>query len=74
MPQAASATINPASESRVAVLLPLPLPGPYDYALLPGTTAKRGTLVRAPLSGRELIGVVWGKAEGGVAASKLRNA
>ncbi len=61
-----------APESRVAVLLPLPLPGPYDYALSPGTAAKRGTLVRAPLGGRELIGVVWDKGEGAVESAKLR--
>ena len=61
-----------APESRVAVVLPLPLPGPYDYALSPGTAAKRGTLVRAPLGGRELIGVVWDKGEGAVESAKLR--
>ena len=63
-----------APESRVAILLPLPLPGPYDYALSPGAAAKRGTLVRAPLGGRELIGVVWGKGEGAVESAKLRTA
>lgn len=74
MESAAPATIHPASGARAAILLPLPLPGPYDYALGAGVAAKRGTLVRAPLGGRALIGVVWGKAEGGVDAAKLRTA
>jgi primosomal protein N' (replication factor Y) len=57
---------------RAGVLLPLPLPAPYDYALPDGVTAKRGLVVRAPLGGRELIGVVWGSEQGGVAEEKLR--
>ena len=71
---AASTTVSSAEPARAAVLLPLPLPGPYDYALPEGVSARRGTLVRAPLGGRELTGVVWGKAEGNVAPDKLRSA
>ena len=59
-------------EARAAVLLPLPLPAPYDYALPAGIVPKRGMLVRAPLGTRELVGVVWGKPQGGVAQEKLR--
>jgi primosomal protein N' (replication factor Y) (superfamily II helicase) len=59
-------------ERRAAVLLPLPLPQAYDYRLPEGMAPKRGLLVRAPLGARALIGVVWGTAEGGVAAEKLR--
>jgi len=59
---------------RAAVLLPLPLSGPYDYAVEAPGTPVRGRIVRAPLSGRELVGVVWGKAVGGVADEKLRTA
>jgi primosomal protein N' (replication factor Y) len=58
---------------RTAVLLPLPLSGAYDYAVH-GTRPERGTLVRAPLGSRELLGVVWGKAEGQVQQDKLRTA
>ena len=68
----ASIAVPSAVESRAAVLLPLPLPQAYDYRLPAGVVPKRGILVRAPLGARELIGVVWGKAEGGVAAEKLR--
>ncbi len=56
---------------RAAVLLPLPLAGAYDYALA-GAEPQRGLVVRAPLGKREMLGVVWGAAEGGVAEAKLR--
>ncbi|MGQ0740777.1 MAG: primosomal protein N' [Alphaproteobacteria bacterium] len=59
--------------ARVSVLLPLPLTGPYDYALPKGVVPARGALVRAPLGKRELVGVVWGAPEG-VAEKKLREA
>src|SRR6185312_6046355 len=59
--------------ARAAVLLPLPLKGAYDYALGCGSVP-RGTLVVAPLGGRETLGVVWGDAEGGVDVAKLKEA
>ena len=45
---------------RVKILLPLPFAGPLDYSL-PVNMAKpvAGSLVRVPLSGRKVIGVVW---------------
>jgi primosomal protein N' (replication factor Y) len=61
-----------AAHQRAAVLLPLPLAGAYDYAVAGALT--RGALVRAPLGKRELLGVVWGKAEGNVPPEKLREA
>ncbi len=60
--------------ARAAVALPLPLTGPYDYALPKDAGAQRGTLVRAPLGKRELVGAVWGAAQGAVAEKKLRQA
>ncbi|HYK80971.1 MAG TPA: primosomal protein N' [Micropepsaceae bacterium] len=72
MQPAASITVSHPVEAHAAVLLPLPLPAPYDYALPAGIVPKRGMLVRAPLGSRELIGVVWGKPQGGVALEKLR--
>ena len=57
---------------RVAVLLPLPLAGAYDYLLPEGAVAARGTFVRAPLGKREVLGVVWGEGTGEVAPEKLR--
>ncbi|GAB4237599.1 MAG: primosomal protein N' [Kiloniellaceae bacterium] len=48
---------------RVAVLLPLPLTGPYDYLLPPELAAARpveaGSIVRVPLGQREVVGVIW---------------
>jgi primosomal protein N' (replication factor Y) (superfamily II helicase) len=57
---------------RAAVLLPLPLVGAYDYLLPEGSTLARGSFVRAPLGKREVLGVVWGAATGGIAPEKLR--
>jgi primosomal protein N' (replication factor Y) (superfamily II helicase) len=56
------------------VLLPLPLSGAYDYAVAANGPVARGTLVRAPLGKRDLLGVVWGRAEGAVESEKLRTA
>jgi primosomal protein N' (replication factor Y) len=61
-------------DSRVAVLLPLPLSGAYDYAVAANQPVARGSLVRAPLGKRDLLGVVWGRAEGAVTGDKLRTA
>src|SRR5215469_7754934 len=59
---------------RAGVLLPRPLKGPYDYKLPKGCNAPRGTLVAAPLGTGEILGVVWGKAEGSVGDNRLREA
>lgn len=56
----------------VGVLLPLPLAGAYDYKLPPGANAARGAIVAAPLGNREVLGVVWGKAEGTVGDNRLK--
>jgi primosomal protein N' (replication factor Y) len=52
----------------------LPLAGAYDYSLPQGCGAARGTLVAAPLGKREKLGVVWGPAQGSVAAHRLKEA
>ena len=68
--------VTPAG-ARVKLLLPVPLAGPLDYRL-PDDMAMpaAGTIVRAPLSGRSVVGVVWdGKTcEGGkkLAYAKLK--
>ena len=59
---------------RAGVLLPLPLAGAYDYKLPRGVAARRGLVVTAPLGPRESLGVVWGKAQGGVGDNRLRQA
>src|SRR4051812_34522842 len=55
---------------RAGVLLPLPLAGAYDYKL--ETALPRGSLVIAPLGSREVMGVVWGAAEGTVGDNRLK--
>src|SRR6202012_2261773 len=58
----------------VGVLLPLPLAGAYDYKLPAGCNAGRGALVAAPLGNREMLGAVWGRAEGTVGDNRLKGA
>src|SRR6185312_1669600 len=58
----------------VGVLLPLPLAGAYDYKLPSGVNAARGALVSAPLGNREVLGAVWGAAEGAVGDNRLKTA
>ena len=55
-----------------AVLLPLPLARPYDYLTPAGMKLSAGSFVRVPLGPRTVSGVVWGEAEGGIDAAKLR--
>jgi primosomal protein N' (replication factor Y) (superfamily II helicase) len=43
----------------VSVLLPQPLPEPFDYELPEGVAASIGSFVVVPLGPREVIGVVW---------------
>lgn len=57
---------------RAGVLLPLPLPGPYDYRLPNDQALVRGTLVIAPLGSREALGVVWGESDGTVSEKRLK--
>ncbi len=47
------------SERRLSVLIPLPLPGPYDYLAAENEVYEVGELVRVPLANREVTGVVW---------------
>ncbi|BBK39237.1 primosomal protein N' [Allostella sp. ATCC 35155] len=57
---------------RVAVLLPLPLAGAYDYAVPDGLAVGPGDYVVVPLGGARHVGVVWGAAEGAVDPRRLR--
>ncbi|MGB0478094.1 MAG: primosomal protein N' [Parvibaculales bacterium] len=58
--------------SNVSVLIPLALPGPYDYAVPPDMAVAPGAIVRVPLGQREIYGVVWGDAEGAMPAHKIK--
>src|SRR5215469_3179057 len=55
----------------LAILLPLPLAGSYDY-LVEGQALAAGDFVVVPLGQRETIGVVWGPGTGEVPGHKLK--
>jgi len=57
---------------RVGVLLPLPLPGPYDYRPPPGVELRPGDYVEVPLGPRRLPGVVWSDGQGALDFARLR--
>jgi len=59
-----------ASVTSVAVALPVPLPGTYDY--LTDQPLTRGTLVEVPLGPRTVRGVVWGAGSQHVEPAKLK--
>ena len=43
----------------VPVLVPLPVPEPYSYAVPEGMAVEPGSVVQVPLGPRQVIGVVW---------------
>ncbi|MBT6962277.1 MAG: primosomal protein N', partial [Rhodospirillaceae bacterium] len=51
---------------RVAVLLPLPVEGAYDYRVPEDVSLAVGDLVEVPLGRRFDIGVVWGPGDGDI--------
>ncbi len=59
-------------DDRIAVLLPLPLAGAYDYLVPSGMTVAAGSFVAVSFGRRELFGVVWGSGSGDVDAQKLK--
>ncbi|MEM9682567.1 MAG: primosomal protein N', partial [Pseudomonadota bacterium] len=67
-----TAAIN-GEESRVQVLLPLPLPGAFDYRVPSDLEVEPGAFVSVPFGRRDAIGVVWaGDPAGDVPDSKLK--
>ncbi len=58
----------PSQPRIVSVLLPQPLPEPFDYELPEGLEAGVGSFVTVPLGPREMIGVVW--AERGIPSNR----
>ena len=52
------------SQARVSVLLPLPLAGAFDYLAPADVPLRPGDVVRVPLGGREVTGVVWDREPG----------
>ena len=62
-----------APRKRVAVLLPRPFAGTFDYAVPAGLDPQPGDVVLVPLNRREEVGVVWDAPAGPtVADAKLR--
>ncbi len=63
----------PPGVRRVAVLLPYPFAGPFDYRVPDGMEPQPGDMVLVPLNRRETVGVVWdGPADHGVGDNRLR--
>ena len=50
---------EPRARQVVPVLVPLPAPGPYSYAVPEGMHVEAGSVVQVPLGPRQVIGVVW---------------
>ena len=57
----------------VSVLIPIGLPGPYDYAVPPDMSLRDGDFVRVPLGSRTVNAVVWGGGEGKTPREKLKS-
>ena len=60
------------SPQRVAVLVPLALPEPYDYEVPDGMSVTPGSYVVVPLGPQELVGVVWGEGKSGLDNKRLK--
>jgi len=73
MPQSDATTPAPdRTGDAVSVLLPLPVPGPWDYRVPRGMAVAAGDIVRVPVGNREVTGVVWGAATGEVGHNRLK--
>ncbi|HEY1934891.1 MAG TPA: primosomal protein N' [Acetobacteraceae bacterium] len=59
LPRSQAPSRSQAAVRRVPVLLPYPLPGPFDYRVPAELDAQPGDVVLAPLNSREELGVVW---------------
>jgi primosomal protein N' (replication factor Y) len=57
----------------VPVLVPMPAPKAYSYAVPEGMAVEPGSIVQVPLGPRQVVGVVWdGVDDGGVDPKKLK--
>ncbi|WP_319519109.1 primosomal protein N' [uncultured Martelella sp.] len=65
--------IDPAVIRSVPVMVPLPVAGPYSYAVPEGMAVMPGSVVQVPVGPRKVIGIVWDDASGdAVDPKKLR--
>jgi primosomal protein N' (replication factor Y) len=62
-----------AAGDRIAVLLPLPVEGAYDYRVPNGLALAAGDVVEVPLGRRFETGVVWGPGTAEVGPGKLKD-
>ena len=58
--------------SRVGVMLPMPFPGPLDYAVPDGMDLAPGDFVKVELGARAVTGVVWGHGDSTLDAARLK--
>ena len=56
----------------VPVLVPLPTPAPYSYAVPEDVQVRPGSIVQVPLGPRQVAGIVWDAKTDEVEAKKLR--
>ncbi len=71
--QTANQSVHFVPGDRVAVLLPLPVDGVYDYRVPEGLTVAAGDRVEVPLGRRFETGVIWGAGDGEVEEAKLKD-
>ena len=58
----------------VPVLVPMPAPKAYSYAVPEGMAVEPGSIVQVPLGPRQVVGVVWdGADDGSVDPKKLKS-
>jgi primosomal protein N' (replication factor Y) len=57
---------------RIAVLVPLPLAGTYDYRVADGMEVGIGDFVEVPFGRRQIPGVVWGPGSGEIDPERVR--
>ena len=65
--------MNSIEANTTAILLPLPFDYAFDYQISKDNDLKMGEFVLVPFGKREVVGVVWGKANGGIPDKKLRS-
>lgn len=61
-----------AMDKTVPVMVPVPVGGPYTYAVAPGSRVVPGSIVAVPLGPRKVSGIVWEGKPGKVAKGRLR--
>ena len=65
--------MNSIEANTTAILLPLPFDYAFDYQISKDNDLKMGEFVLVPFGKREVVGVVWGKANSGISDKKWVN-